>query len=121
MRYEGHAPTNPLPSQTGWLFNLRALHHVGHDLKQAGFTFMKARSYNQDPLENLNGLIIANCGGNSNPTTAQFVGGYKTAIINNFSHGNLRGTNCEYDYLELLTDMNEFLTERRTRRSLRKQ
>jgi len=36
---------------------------------------------------------------------------FETAIIiNNFSHGNLRVTNCEYDNLELLTGMNEFLT-----------
>jgi len=56
------------------------------------------RSFNQDPSENLNGLI-----------RAQFVAAYKTAIINNFSHGDLRGTNCEYDNLQLLTDMKEFL------------
>jgi hypothetical protein len=63
----------PPPSQNGWIADIDAVQHVWRRLKKAGFNYLETRSLNQDPLENIFGVIRLHCGANNNPTVGQFV------------------------------------------------
>ncbi|KAG8229254.1 hypothetical protein J437_LFUL007178 [Ladona fulva] len=69
------------PSQQGWLNNLNAFPLLCKDMLTgpgAVRECIPARSFNQDPIENLFSCIRGNCGSNTRPTTTQFISSLKT-------------------------------------------
>nr|XP_022909583.1 uncharacterized protein LOC111420776 [Onthophagus taurus] len=97
------------PTQLGWLHTLKAFGNIWKDLQSAGLESFRPRYLNQDALENFFGSIRSSCGCNENPTVTQFIGAFKTQVVNGLAKGNLKGTNCEEDSLELLSNFKEFL------------
>jgi hypothetical protein len=69
-------------------------------VEKAGFNDLQARSLNQDPLENIFGVIRLHCGAHKNPTVGRFVDAMKTSI-NGLAYADLRNANCEGDYTDL--------------------
>jgi hypothetical protein len=59
-------------------------------LKEVGFNYLETRSLNQDPLENIFGVIRLHCGAN-NPTVGRFVDAMKTSI-NGLAYADLRNS-----------------------------
>jgi hypothetical protein len=90
------------PSKKGWLFTLGALQNLWTQLRGT-VTYLETRNLNQDPLENFFGQIRFNCGSNRFPTLAQFLGSFKTVLVNRVST-KVKTRNCEPDSLSLLGD-----------------
>jgi len=57
--------------------------------------FLKTRNINQDPVENLFGMIRSYGRRYINPTCNQFHGSYKTLLINNLTSKRSMDINCE--------------------------
>lgn len=74
------------PSQIGWLTSLNAIRGIWAYVHTEGFTVLRPRSLNQDPLENLFGCIRFGSGCNDNPSAFQFIGSLKAQILNNLIH-----------------------------------
>ncbi|CAH0550751.1 unnamed protein product [Brassicogethes aeneus] len=104
----GAIKTSKPPSQIGWLTSLNAIRGVWNHLKNKGCSLLRPRSLNQDPLENLFGAIRYGCGSNDNPTVKQFIGSFKTQILNGLANKAF-ATNCEEDENVLLTNLKQFL------------
>lgn len=96
------------PSQWGWITSINAILHVWNVVSAAGFTYLQQRALNQDPLENLFGLIRSYCGANHNPTFPQFAAAFKTSIVNGLAFKGLSG-NCQSDDAAALSDLRAFL------------
>jgi hypothetical protein len=73
-----------------------------------GFHHLETRKLNQDPLENLFGIIRQNCGQNHHPNVPQFVSALKTALIDGFSAPSTQH-NCELDEGNFLSNLKSFL------------
>jgi len=77
------------------------------DLRQEGFDCLPTRRLNQDPLENLFSVIRYNEGHHIDPTAAEFIPAFMTALLNHVvtSRGNCEDT----DYI--LVDLRALLVE----------
>lgn len=109
------------PSQDGWLQTMIGVERLWKNLKNKYPTevgSLATRRLQQDPLENFFGCVRGNCGSNANPTVAQFVSGFKTAIVSSITHTNSR-TNCESDQNNILSNLNHFLTSQKRQPSER--
>lgn len=97
------------PCLVGWANNIKAFQYLWPKMKRLGFKVMKLRHLNQDPIENLFGLIRQFCGSNTNPTTTQFISALKTSLITRFIKTSSTGKNCEDDEAYFLDDMRSLL------------
>lgn len=98
------------PSQNGWLMTMRGMQQLWLkicDLEKKGIVvnYLVPRGVNQDPLENAFCSIRSHCGSNSNPSVNQFVGAYKTCIVNGLANKDLKKGNCEPDNANILSNL----------------
>jgi hypothetical protein len=89
--------------------DIAAAQHVCRTVKKVCFRYLETQNLNQDPLENIFGVIYFHCCSNSNATVGQFVRALKTSIIKGLDFSGLMGTNCEYDGTSLLDDLHSLL------------
>lgn len=99
------------PSQWGWITSINAILHIWNEVSQAGFIYLQQRALNQDPLENLFGLIRSYCGANHNPTFPQFAAAFKTSIVNGLALKGL-SENCQANDAAVLSDLRAFLVSK---------
>lgn len=96
------------PCIKNWCLTLKSFKYIWSKLNST-FKFLLPRNINQDPLENIFGAIRSHGIRNVNPTTIQFVGSFKTLLINNFSSLKSIG-NCELDDTgDILDNLKQFL------------
>lgn len=97
------------PSQIGWLLSMNGIRGTWNVLQKKGFSCLRPRSMNQDPLENLFGAVRSGCGCSDNPTSSQFIASLKTQILNGLVNYKPSGTNCEEDEHTVLSNLKSFL------------
>lgn len=81
-----------------------------------GFNFLCVRNFNQDPLENLFGMIRSIGVRNTQPTCASFKDAFKTILLNNYLSSHSPGANCEDDgstSTGSLENLKRFVTEKK--------
>lgn len=91
------------------------------NLKEVGFSFIKTRIINQDPLENFFGLIRTLGRRNVNPTCQNFIDSFKTLLINNLTSRYTIGGNCEVNNDcngKLLVTLKKFIANLELKKSL---
>lgn len=104
------------PSQNGWLVTIEGMKRLWQAVKEMDkggqkVKFLAPRNLNQDPLENTFGAIRSHCGSNSTPNVGQFVGAFKTCIINGLAFKEAKeGMNCEDDGGTILSNLQTLLT-----------
>ncbi|CAG4923331.1 unnamed protein product [Colias eurytheme] len=97
------------PSLYGWIWTINGVEQIWQNIKQKyQISSLCTRKLQQDPLENLFGIIRGNCGANTNPTTGQFIAALKTAVLSRLATTGAKGTNCETDHNEAI--INNFKT-----------
>lgn len=89
--------------------SLLAMKLLWEELLEDGFTTLFLRRLNQDPLENLFGLIRQLCGANDNPTAGMFQSALKSVVITRFSGLSIKGTNCLKDSSNFLIDQKDLI------------
>lgn len=72
-KFIGEKTSDNLPVKKGWLHTIQALLEIWSDLQSVGFSNLRTRSLNQDPLENLFGIIRQTSGSDLNPTCYHFL------------------------------------------------
>lgn len=101
MRYVDLVTKEPVKRQPPTLQNLKStierIPLLWNKLKQLGFSSFKTVHLNQDPLENFFCRIRQSGCSNRRPTCYQFVGSFKTLVINNMSKFPSEGANCIED------------------------
>ncbi|KAJ8965588.1 hypothetical protein NQ317_011575 [Molorchus minor] len=107
---KGNVMKGKPPSQVGWMVSIKSIQAIWTTLKSKGFQYLRQRSINQDPLENLFGAVRSSCGSNDNPTCIHFASSLKTQILNGLTQQDLSGTNCEQDDSILLSDLRSFIS-----------
>lgn len=85
----------------GWISNINSLKHLWLQLQNYGMEFLMTRRLNQDPLENLFGVIRSRFGHCEHPTTKGVTTALKTAVTNDLLHPPTTG-NCESDVVPYL-------------------
>lgn len=75
---------------------MRGIQLLWRRLKEIGFRHLKTKNLNQDPLENFFSRI-RDFGQNNKPTCFQFIGFFKSLIINTFTKSHSEGANCSED------------------------
>lgn len=71
----------PLPVQEGWVWTLTGVQMLWNNMnKKHNVKYLSTRRLQMYPLEDMFNCIREYCG-NHNPTTAQFIAGYKTALV----------------------------------------
>lgn len=96
------------PCQKNLVMSLSALQDFWQELLKIQFKKLILRRLNQDPLENLFGLIRQNCGADANPSCAHFESALKTILITRHAVSGVDGGNCEKDDMKLLLDLKNF-------------
>jgi hypothetical protein len=90
------------PSLNSLIWDINAMNHLWPLAKSLGFKYLLTRRFNQDPLENFNGLMRNECGNNRVPTVPQFESGFTSLVLNCLdSVDHLDGTNCQPDDLKM--------------------
>lgn len=90
------------PSLNNLIKTIQGIKVLWKNLKQLGFTSLKTRHLNQDPLENFFSQVRG-LSANRKPNCFQFVGIFKTLLFNTFSNYKSTQSNCENDESFLLT------------------
>lgn len=103
----GKNVSNQYSFVNGWQSSIRSCIHISNKLI-GKFQFMPMRSFNQDPLENLFGLIRQHGVFNTNPTCRQFVSALKTVVVNNLSSPSSH-SDCEDDYCKNLCNLSTLI------------
>lgn len=93
----------------GMLISISTLQDVWTDVHKLGFRYLNLRSLNQDALENFFGVIRQHSPTNRNPTCAGFIAALKTSVVSGMTAPHSKGSNCEKDNLELLTNFADIL------------
>ncbi|XP_067004360.2 uncharacterized protein [Anabrus simplex] len=109
-RWDFGTSTNKV--RQGWVNDIRAIQMLWRKLSwEEGVQKLCIRNLNQDPLENLFGIILQHGCQNTNPTCWQFVPALKASIVNNLlsSRCGEKG-NCMDDGDDLLCDLSLFLS-----------
>ncbi|KAF2899538.1 hypothetical protein ILUMI_06641 [Ignelater luminosus] len=86
--------TNLYSFAKGWQITLRSTIYIWNNLKNQGMKYLSLKSFNQDQLENLFGVIRQHEICNTNPSCHQFVAALKTAVVNSMATSVSSG-NCE--------------------------
>lgn len=98
------------PCQDGFVHTMKTIEKLWCTLRDDyGFTFLNLRQLNQDPLENLFGVIRQHGASCDNPTVGHFVAALKTSIITGLTAYKSRGGNTEADDGELMSDLRDLL------------
>lgn len=109
---DGKPVPQPL-SVKNFIVTIRNMQSLWIHMKELGFKFLLTRYLNQDPLENMFGVIRGLCGKNQQPTCLQFVAAFKTCLVNNLV-SNSKATNCEDDGSELLAPFLSCMASKKT-------
>lgn len=89
----------------GWKITIRAVTLLWQELHtNYGFTYLLTRRLQQDPLENLFGVIRQQHGCNENPSVLQFTAGLKHICISKLMRLSKQG-NCEEDTALMLASL----------------
>ncbi|KAI4463197.1 thap-type zinc finger [Holotrichia oblita] len=96
------------PSIKNWIITINGLIAVVKGLPE-GITFLKGRSFNQDPLENFFGQMRQRGGQNRNPNSTQFKQHFRTFLINNITTRHSIHANCQNDANTVLSAMLNFV------------
>jgi len=99
--------TNKQHFINGWQITIRSVIHLWNKLKDK-FLYLPMRSFNQDPLENLFGLVRQHGIFNTNPTCKQFTAALKTTVLNGLAVP-ISGGNVELDYCENISNLSSLL------------
>ncbi|KAJ8979994.1 hypothetical protein NQ317_016657, partial [Molorchus minor] len=83
------------PSLRNWIVTINGLKDLYESLSKEGFSFLKPRVFNQDPVENFFGQLRQQGSRNINPTASMFRIHFKTLLINNFVTRHSPSANCE--------------------------
>ncbi|XP_043470970.1 uncharacterized protein LOC122504119 isoform X1 [Leptopilina heterotoma] len=86
--------TRQPPTLRNLISTIRGFIHLWEKLKGLGFKNLKTKHLNQDPLENFFSRIRACGNSNRKPTCYQFIGSFKTLVINNMSKSRSDRANC---------------------------
>lgn len=98
-----------IPFKAGWIIKINATLQLFEVCSRMGFKYLKTRSLNQDPLENSFGSLRSYGAGNDNPSCYQFIGLFKTSILNNLTDLHSHKRNCEKDEGSILDNLQTFL------------
>lgn len=98
-----------MPFKNGWITTINATTQLFEVCLSMGFTFLRTRSLNQDPLENSFASIRQFGARNTNPNCYQFISCFKTSLLNNLINYNSNHTNCESDDGKILENFEDFL------------
>lgn len=96
----GKNTTNTFHFIKCWPITISAIIALWNDIRADGsVTYLMTRRINQDPLENFFGLIRNACGNNRNPTSEQFITGFKMQLYQPFleERSVTAEGNCEPD------------------------
>ncbi|KAJ8983229.1 hypothetical protein NQ317_005318 [Molorchus minor] len=77
--------------------------------QKMGFKYLRTRSLNQDPIENLFAGIRQYGSTNTNPTCFQFISALKTSVLNSLIEPHARNQNCEQDNSTILDNLQSFI------------
>ncbi|KAJ8911783.1 hypothetical protein NQ315_008836 [Exocentrus adspersus] len=106
----GQNVTNQYSFIKGWQTTIKSVIFLWNQLKNIdSFTFLCLRNLNQDPVENLFGVIRQHGVCNNNPTCHQFVAALKTTVLNNLSSPNKLNSNCLDDSCTPLANIKTLL------------
>lgn len=97
------------PSLVNWVRTLRNIRDLWVNLRSQGMKHLSLRNLNQDPLENKFGCIRSYGFRNNSPTCTNFVGAYKSLILNDMVASHSVGANCEEDDCEVLDNLKNYL------------
>lgn len=85
------------PTVKNWVKTLDGFLYIWRNVKSEGFKYLCLRNLNQDPLENFFGSVRSRGTRNIMPTSSNFIGSYKSLLINNLISPKHLSTNCEED------------------------
>lgn len=89
-------PVRTVPTIKNWSLTLDGFQKLWKILHcKYGFTSLKPRNCNQDPIENLFGQIRSHASRNTNPTPRQFEDSFITLLISNLKSIKIVSGNCE--------------------------
>ncbi|XP_030746849.1 uncharacterized protein LOC115875516 [Sitophilus oryzae] len=97
-----------MPFKSGWLTTIDATCQLWEICRELGFKFLRTRSLNQDPLENLFASIRNLGAQNTTPNPYQLISCFKTSILNNLITPTCN-RNCEKDEAGILDNLQDFL------------
>lgn len=103
----GSAKNNHVPTIKGLEHTLSAFQDLWNYLKVQGFTQLRLRNLNQDPVENFFSLVRHEGGDSTCPTVEQYDATYKILLVTRYANIKIKGTNCTNDEGEMLVDANE--------------
>lgn len=87
-----------VPSLKNWISNINVYKEMFKYLNEThGVSSLLTRNINQDPLEKFFCNIRSNGVRNTSPTCSQFIGAFKTLLVNNLTSPHSVGANCEQD------------------------
>lgn len=72
-------------------------------------TYLRNRSFDQDPLKNLFTILRQQGHGNTNPSCLQFAGALKASVLNNLASSKNPGSNCKENNSNHLNNMVDLL------------
>ncbi|XP_018566416.1 uncharacterized protein LOC108907288 [Anoplophora glabripennis] len=99
-----------MPCFNNWLITLKGLKILRKQLKLFGFSRIKTRRFNQDPVENLFGRIRQRGQRFTKPTCKAFGTFYKSLLLNGLVSKLSVGSNCEDDEGSILVSLQKFIT-----------
>lgn len=107
---QGHSSSNSV-CITSWSFNLRGFEALWNVLNDLGFRYVSLRNINLDPLINFFEQTRSHVDCNTGPTCSQFIGSFKTIMVNSKQLARKEGFNCEDDKGCMLTLLKGYLDD----------
>lgn len=104
----GNTCKEKMPFKSGWITTINATCKLWDVCQKLGFKFLRTRTLNQDPLENMFSLIRHLSDQNTNPNPYQLVSAFKTSVLTNLITP-VCNRNCETDEGSILDNLHEFL------------
>ena len=110
---ENDQPTS-VPSLKNWITTVEGFKLLWKKVHNLGFTELKTKYVNQDPLENFFGQIRSHTVTNRNPTPAQFESSFKSLFISIVKPKKIENSNCEIGEEPMLFTLLEFIPDDET-------
>lgn len=105
---QGHVTDQPTCIQN-WSFTLRGFEALWNILQNQGFSHVCLKNINQDPLENFFDQVLSHGNYNTRPTCSEFIGSFKTIIINTQKLARKNSFNYADDGGSMLTLLKDYL------------
>ncbi|KAJ8979783.1 hypothetical protein NQ317_007691 [Molorchus minor] len=90
---DGKSKKDKIPFKNGWLTTIKGTIELFKMCQKMGFKYLRTRSLNQDPIENLFAGIRQYGSTNTNPTCFQFISALKTSVLNSLIEPHARNQN----------------------------